>query len=320
MPSPTDQTTVIVGAGPAGLAAALGLARYRHPVTVVDSPRAPRNGASTGVHGHVGMDGVTPAEFRARAWRELSRYATVERLEADVEQVLTTGDGGFRVVLGGAAAVGGATAESVEARTVLLATGVVDEHPAGVDGFSECWGRSVIHCPFCLGEENAGGRWATVADNAQLAGLSAVAFRAWSKDTVAICEESMPGLDTARATARSMGGDVVTGTIRRLHHVQGALKAVEFDDGRTLERETLVWTPRQRQQPVVRRATDELGLTVDDAGFVGVDDSRCTSVPGLYAAGDLADRWKQSITAATAAGAAAADAMHMAALLGAVRH
>ncbi|RNL73112.1 NAD(P)/FAD-dependent oxidoreductase [Streptomyces sp. I6] len=307
-----DHTTVVVGAGPAGLTAALGLARYRHPVTVVDGPRPARNSASTGIHGHVGMDGATPAEFRARAWRELSRYPAVQRLEAEAGSVRPAAAGGFRVALGGGAAV--------EARTVLLATGVVDVHPEDVDGFAACWGRTVIHCPFCLGEENAGRRWATVAGSAELAGLSAVAFRAWSEDTIAICPPSMPGLETARAAARCSGGDVVTGTVRRLHHREGALYAVELDDGRLLERETLVWTPRQRQQPVVQRAVDELKLTVDDAGFVDVDAAQCTSVPGLYAAGDLTTRWKQSVTAAAAAGAAAADAIHMAALLGAAHH
>ncbi|GAA3214917.1 hypothetical protein GCM10020256_16090 [Streptomyces thermocoprophilus] len=132
MSSHADHTTVIVGAGPAGLTAALGLARYRHPVIVVDSPRAPRNSASAGVHGHIGMDGVTPAEFRDRAWRELCRYTTVERLEDDADSVSPAPSGGFRVALGGG--------ETVEARTVLLATGVVDVHPADVDGFAECWG------------------------------------------------------------------------------------------------------------------------------------------------------------------------------------
>ncbi|RPK57837.1 soluble pyridine nucleotide transhydrogenase [Streptomyces sp. ADI96-02] len=311
MPSHPDHATVVVGAGPAGLAAALGLARYRHPVTVVDSARPPRNGVSAGVHGHLGTDGATPAEFRARAWRELARYPTVERLEGDAENVCATGSGGFRVALDGG--------RSIEAGTVLLATGVIDVFPAEVDGFAACWGRSVIHCPYCLGEENAGRRWATVTDSPQLAALSAVAFRAWSEDAIAVCPESMPGLEDARSTARGAGGDVVTGTVRRLHHRQGSLYAVELADGSMLERQTLVWTPRQRQQPFVERVVDELKLTVDDAGFVGVDASRCTNVPGLYAAGDLADRWKQSVTASAAAGAEAADAIHMAALLNAAR-
>lgn len=310
MSSINDQATVIVGAGPAGLTAALVLARYRHRVVVVDSPRAPRNDASQGVHGHIGLDGVPPAEIRARAWRELSRYPTVQLREADVDAVRAADDGGFRVELDGG--------EAVEAATAVLATGVVDVHPTHVEGFAECWGRTVIHCPFCHGEENAGRRWATVSDSADLAALSAVAFRPWSHDTIAICDASTPGVDEARTAARSRGGDVVAGTVRRLHHRQGSLYAVELADGRILERETLVWTPPQRQQPLVTRAVDELKLTVDDGGFLSVDEARCTNVPGLYAAGDVSARWKQSFTASAAAGATAADAIHAAAVLGAV--
>ncbi len=306
MSSNTDNETVIVGAGPAGLTAALALARYRQRVVVVDSHNAPRNSVSGGVHGHVGMDGASPAEFRSRAWQELSRYATVELLGADVESVRTTGSGRFRVGLD--------NGDAIEASTVLLATGVVDLYPTHVDGFSACWGHTVIHCPFCLGEQNADRRWGVVTDNAEIAALSAVAFRAWSTDTIAICSESMPGIDGARTAAHSMGGDVIAGTIRRLHHRQESLYAVEFDDGRILERETLVWTPPQRQQPVVERAIDELNLTVHDEGFVSVDDFQCTNVPGLYAAGDLTSRWKQSITASAAAGATAADAIHASAI------
>lgn len=310
MSSNTDSETVIVGAGPAGLTAALVLARYRHRVVVVDSRHAPRNSASGGVHGHIGMDGAAPAEIRSRAWQELSRYATVELLEADVESVRTTDSGRFRLGLD--------NGDTIEASTVLLATGVIDIYPTQVDGFSACWGHTVIHCPFCLGEQNADRRWGIVTDNAELATLSAVAFRAWSTDAIAICGESMPGIDSARTAARSMGGDVIAGTIRHLHHRRESLYAVEFDDGRILERETLVWTPPQRQQPVVERTIDELNLTVDE-GFVTVDDTQCTNVPGLYAAGDLTSRWKQSFTASAAAGATAADAIHASAILRAVR-
>ena len=99
MSSNTDNETVIVGAGPAGLTAALVLARYRPRVVVVDSPHAPRTSASGGVHGHIGLDGAAPAEMRSRGWKELSRYATVELLEADVESVRTAGSGRFGVGL-----------------------------------------------------------------------------------------------------------------------------------------------------------------------------------------------------------------------------
>jgi thioredoxin reductase len=298
--------TVIVGAGPAGLTAALALARYRQQITVVDSPQAPRNAASTGVHGHIGMDGVLPADLRSRAWKELSQYASVDLLQAHVDGVRITEDGRFHVGLG--------NDNTLEASTVLLATGVVDIYPENVEGFSACWGRSVIHCPFCAGEENADRRWGHVTDNAQLAAMSAVALGAWSKDTVVICPESMPGIDDVRAAAQSRGSDVISGTIRRLHHRDGSLYAVEFDDGRILERDTLVWTPQQQQQPFITSVIDELELTVDDSGFLVVNDQQLTNVAGLYAAGDVASRWKQSFTSAVAAGATAAEAIHASAI------
>nr|AGS49560.1 thioredoxin reductase [uncultured bacterium esnapd9] len=302
MSSNSGNQTVIVGAGPAGLTAALTLARYRHPVVLVDSHKTPRNGAARGVHGHIGLDGVAPTEIRARAWKELSQYATVELVEAGVASVRAADDDRFQVGLD--------NGDTIDATTMLLATGVVDVHPANVEGFSACWGRTVIHCPLCLGEENAGRTWGHVTDNAQIAGLSAAALKAWSDDVIIICPESMPGIDETRATAHGLGCDVITGTIRSLHHNDGSLHAVEFDDGRVIERGTLVWTPQQKQVPFVSKAIDELKLNADDAGFLAVDDRQRTNVPGVFAAGDLASRWNQSFTLATSTGLTAAETIH----------
>lgn len=302
MSSNSGDQTVIVGAGPAGLTAALTLARYRHPTVLVDSYMTPRNGVASGVHGHIGLDGAAPTEIRARAWRELAGYAAVELIKTSAESVRTSDGDRFQVGLG--------NGEVIDATTVLLATGVADVHPAGVEGFSPCWGRTVIHCPLCLGEENAGRTWGHVTDNAQIAGLSAAALKAWTDDVVIICPETMPGLDETRATARSLDCEVITGTIRRLHHDDGSLRAVEFDDGRVIARETLVWTPQQEQVPVVRKAIDELGLNADDAGFLAVDDRQRTNVPGVFAAGDLASRWNQSFTLATSMGMTGAETIH----------
>ncbi|MGW2037825.1 NAD(P)/FAD-dependent oxidoreductase [Streptomyces virginiae] len=296
--------TVIVGGGPAGLTAALALTRYRHRTLVAQSPDRPRNHASRGVHGMIGLEGATPAEVRARAWAELDAYGLAERRDAAAEDVTRAEGGGFHVALDD-----GTTAW---ARTVLLATGVVDVHPAGVEGFAECWGRTVIHCPFCVGWENADRTWALVADDPDYAATAARAFSAWSADVIAIAP---PGMDRAAETRRDLqaaGSDLVEGEIVRLHHREGELHTVELADGTLLARRTLLWSPRQQQVPLVDRLTTALGLALDEDGFVIVGPDRQTTVPGLYAAGDLTTQWEQGAMSAAGAGAAAADAIHFA--------
>ncbi|MEU8685795.1 NAD(P)/FAD-dependent oxidoreductase [Streptomyces sp. NPDC048611] len=303
--APTAQyDTVIVGGGPAGLTAALALTRYRHRTLVVESPAPPRNAASRGVHGMIGLEGATPAEVRARAWAELDGYGLAECRAATVEDLTRADDGGFRAVMSD-----GTTAWS---RTVLLATGVTDVLPEGVEGFAACWGRSVIHCPFCVGWENAERTWGLIAEDPDHAALAADAFRAWSADVIAVAP---PGMDRAaeiRARLRGAGSDLVEGDITRLHHREGDLYAVEFADGTRLARQTLLWSPPQRQVPLVTRLVERFGLALDDDGFVRVGPDKRTSVPGLYAAGDLTTAWEQGAMSAAGAGAAAADALHFA--------
>ncbi|MEU6299540.1 hypothetical protein [Streptomyces erythrochromogenes] len=166
------------------------------------------------------------------------------------QDVARAGAGGFHV-----APDDGTTAW---ARTVLLATGVIDVHPVGVEGFAECWGRTVIHCPFCVGWENADRTWALVADDpdhAATAATAAGAFDAWSADVIAI---TPPGMDRAaetRRVLRAAGSDLVEGEIARLQHRDGDLHAVELADGTLIGRRTLLWSLPQHQVPLVTRLT-----------------------------------------------------------------
>ncbi|MFE6834985.1 NAD(P)/FAD-dependent oxidoreductase [Streptomyces sp. NPDC057705] len=296
--------TVIVGGGPAGLTAALALTRYRHRTLVVESPAPPRNQASRGVHGMIGLEGATPAEVRARAWTELDAYGLAEHRAAAAEEVARAQGGGFRISLDDGTTAG--------ARTVLLATGVVDVHPTGVEGFAECWGRTVIHCPFCVGWENADRTWALVADAPGYAATAAAAFSAWSADVIAIAPPGMERAAETRQALRTAGSDLVEGEIVRLHHRDGDLHTVEMADGTLLKRQTLLWSPPQQQVPLVTRLTITLGLAHDEDGFLTVGPDKQTSVPGLYAAGDLTTQWEQGAMSAAGAGAAAADAIHFA--------
>ncbi|MGK5630841.1 NAD(P)/FAD-dependent oxidoreductase [Streptomyces sp. URMC 123] len=302
---PTPYDTVIVGGGPAGLTAALALTRYRQRTLVVESPAPPRNDASLGTHGVIGLEGASPAEVRARAWQELDGYGLADRRDATVEDVVALPDGGFEVRLDDGSAASG--------RAVLLATGVRDVHPEHVAGFAECYGRTVIHCPFCVGWENTGRTWGLVTRRPAYAALAATAFRAWSDDVIAIAPPGMERAEETRAALRRQGSDLVLADITRLHHEKGELHAVECADGTRIPRQTLLWDLPQEQVPLVTRLHRTLGLALDDAGYVAVDKGRATSVRGLYAAGDLTSRWEQGAAVAAAAGAVAADTIHFAA-------
>src|SRR5437764_5696423 len=127
---------IIVGAGPAGLSAALVLGRARWRVLVLDND-APRNYATHEMHGVLGHDGLDPADLRARGRAELARYG-VDVVTAEVEhaELLT---GGVCVASARGADVG---------RTGLLASGMLDEVP-DIPGFADVWGTGEHNSPYC---------------------------------------------------------------------------------------------------------------------------------------------------------------------------
>ncbi|MFC4061575.1 NAD(P)/FAD-dependent oxidoreductase [Planomonospora corallina] len=278
----------IVGGGPAGLTAAMTLSRSVRRVAVLESPADPRNACSHGVHGIVGLDGVSPAEYRGRAWDDLARYGMAELRETDVADLVPAPDGGFEVVTedGG----------PLWARRVLLATGMTDVIPE-LDGFEECWGRTIIHCPFCSGWENRERTWGVVTAEEEFARRAPGAFSAWSDDVVVFTDGAALGED--------LGVEVVTGRIRALCHTGGDLHAVELEDGAVVERRTLLWQLDQRPVPLVAHLARERGLTLREDCYVKTDGSCRTSVPGLYAAGDIITETQGAVESAAAGSAAA---------------
>ena len=171
---------IIVGAGPAGLNAALVLGRARRRVLVLDSAR-PRNYATHEMHGVLGHDGLDPADLRARGRTELGRYG-VEVVTAEVQEAEAL-DGTVRVTSSRGAEL---------TRTVLLATGMLDEVP-DILGFADVWGTSAHTCPYCDGFEHRDERLAILAAGARGAHL-AILLRQWSDD-VLLLSNGPHGLD-----------------------------------------------------------------------------------------------------------------------------
>jgi thioredoxin reductase len=285
--------TVIVGGGPGGLSAALALGRARKRVLLCDSgPR--RNAAAEHIHNFITRDGTPPEEFRRIGRQQLATYPNVETRDVRVESISGT-RGAFQVRL---------TSGNVEARRILLCTGMVDEM-LPIEGFREFWGRGIFQCPYCHGWEIQDRRWGYLgkaADAAHFLPFSLMA-RAWTRDLVVFSGDTFEVPSEARVTLDAAGIRLVTARVVRLLGQDQRLEAVELADGTQVACEVLFTHPPQQQVELVL----QLGLALGDDGFVQVDAmKRETSVPGIYAAGDLTTRMQGAIHAAASASQAAA--------------
>lgn len=284
---------VIVGGGPGGLSAALALGRGRKRVLLCDSGSR-RNAAAEHIHNFVTRDGTPPDEFRRIGREQLTTYSNVEARNVRVESI-SGARGAFHVAL---------ASGSVEARRVLLCTGMIDE-VLPIDGFSELWGSAIFQCPYCHGWEVQDRTWgylARAADASHLLPFSLL-LRGWARDVICFTSGAFDVPGEARVTLEAAGIRLETEKVARLVARGQALDAVELSNGTRVRCDVLFTHPPQRQVELVRA----LGLALDGDGYVQVDAmKRETSVPGIYAAGDLTTRMQAAITAAASGTQAAA--------------
>jgi thioredoxin reductase len=276
---------VIVGGGPSGLSAALALGRARRRVLLCDGgPR--RNAAAEHIHNFVTRDGTPPDEFRQIGRRQLSRYPNVEARDVRVASI-SGARGAFRVDL---------ESETALARRVLLCTGMIDE-VLPIDGFRELWGRAIFQCPYCHGWEVQDRRWGYLALAASSSHLLPFALQArgWTRDLVVFTGGTFDVPEDGRVRLQTAGIRLETAPVARLVARDHRLEAVELSNGTTVPCEVLFAHPPQRQVELVRA----LGVALDDEGYVRVDPmKRETSVPGIYASGDLTTRMQGAVLAA----------------------
>ena len=270
---------VVAGGGAAGLSAALVLGRARRRVAVVDAG-SPRNAPAAHMQGFLSRDGMAPAELLAAGRSEVASYG-VELLEDHVADI----EPGFAVRLG--------RGRVLNARRVLIATGLNDALP-DIPGVSERWGRDLLPCPYCHGWEVRDQPIGVLGTN-PAAVEHALLIRQWSDD-IAFFTHTYPLTADERATLDARAVGVIDGLVARLSIVEDRLDAVQLTDGRAFPRAAVFIRPafhRHKDDPV-----DSLGCELDDSGFIQVDRTGRTSVPGVWAAGNVANPRAQVITAA----------------------
>jgi thioredoxin reductase len=281
---------VVVGGGPAGLAAALWLGRYRRSVVVVDSQDY-RSAAVEHSHGYLGRDPQTPVQLLARGREELLAYPTASVQPSAVTAVRRRDDGLFDVSLSDG---------SLLAHRVVLATGVKDVFP-DVTGFDEHYGASVFHCPACDGYEARDRDVVAIGWDAHLVGFASTLLN-WARSVTVVTDgHRFEGDQACRQALVDNGIELIERDAVEFVGSRHALESVLLRDGRCLPASLVFFS--LAHLPQVALATS-LGCTLDDDGYVVVDRQGRTSVDGVYAAGDITPGL-QLVQVAAASGAVA---------------
>jgi thioredoxin reductase len=292
---------LIAGGGPAGLSAALLLGRSRRATLVCDGGE-PRNAAAPESHSFLTRDGTPPLELRRIAREQLAHYPSIEFAATEVVAAVAA-DGRFEATLG--------DGRQVAARKVVLATGVRDELPA-IDGVAKLWGTDVFHCPYCHGWEVRDRPLAVLPNSPdpEILWHMVTLIRNWSRDVVLLTHGQALLAAEDRKRLATMEVALREEPIARLEHEEGRLTRIVFVDGSTLPRGAVFLRPVQR--PRAELAVS-LGCELsDDAppGLIRVDSTWLTTVPGVYAAGDVATPMQQVAMAVSSGAAAGAMANH----------
>jgi thioredoxin reductase (NADPH) len=290
---------IIVGGSFAGHAAALMLGRARRDVLLLDAG-APRNRFAETSHGFLGQDGQAPGEIMRIARGQLAAYGTVEQRAGLAVRAVAEG-AGFRLVM--------EDGREEVARRLVLATGQRDVLP-DLPGLADRWGKSVLHCPYCHGYELNQGPIGVLAAG-EMSMHHALMLPDWGPTTLFLQGAFVPNAEQQAAlAARGVAVEPVP-----VMALEGDGASVRLADGRLVALAGLFIAARTE---LASDLAMQLGCAMAEGplgDFVVTDERKATTVPGVFAAGDLAAAMANA-TLAAAAGMMAGVGAHQSLLAG----
>lgn len=297
-----DVDVVIIGAGPAGLSAALNLVRAKRSVLMLDANR-PRNAATLRSHGFLTRDGISPLDLRRLGREEVERYPEAGFVQATVTSVEQRA-GGWTVHANG-------RRETVAARsrTVVIACGLRESFPA-VPSLRAYYGTSVHSCVECDAYEKADGALALIGESDDLF-ERALHIAAWTTDLIVFTNGIGRLTEGERGRLAELGVDVCDEPIADLEGDRSGLTGVRLQTGRVIAREGGFVRPSwSAELAFLGEATLEQLQRTPDEGLIEVDRAGRTGIPGLYAVGDVTPPGPEQLIVAAGHGAITAAAVH----------
>ncbi|TLV02761.1 NAD(P)/FAD-dependent oxidoreductase [Dyadobacter luticola] len=285
---------IIVGGSYAGLSAALALGRALRNVFIIDSGD-PCNKQTPHSHNFLTRDGETPAAIAEAALKQVLAYPTVTILKDKVTQVTGTNND-FTVET--------ESGNRAKAQKILFATGVRDIMPP-IPGFAECWGISVIHCPYCHGYEYRGQKTGILANGETVLEMGKL-IRHWTEDVTIFTNGAATFDQDTRENSLAMNIVINEHEIQSIRHDRGYLSQLNFTNNTSEQLTALYARPAFVQHCTIPL---ELGCEINEKGHLKVDEMQKTNIPGIYAAGDNTIMFR-GISMVTAAGTKAGAMMN----------
>lgn len=262
---------IVIGGSYAGLSSAMALGRSLRNVLIIDNGK-PCNIQTPYSHNFLTQDGKTPHEISTLAKNQVEKYETVKFYNGLATSGVKT-ENGFEITT--------KTGDKFTANKLIFATGIKDTMP-DIKGFSECWGISVIHCPYCHGYEFRKKATGIFADGARGFHLASLVNNL--SDNVTLLTNSKADFnDEQIGKLKKHNIEIIETTIAEVEHKNGNIKQVIFSDGTKKSFDALYASLPFTQHSDIPVS---LGCELNEQGYIKVDFMQKTSVPNIYACGD----------------------------------
>lgn len=262
---------IIVGGSYSGLAAAMSFGRALKKVLIIDGGK-PCNRQTPYSHNFLTQDGKTPTEISIIAKQQVALYDTVQFFKGQALQGTKT-ENGFEIEVD--------SGEIFSTNKLIFATGIIDDMPA-IKGFSECWGISVLHCPYCHGYEVSNQKTGILANGENAYELAKLIVN-WTKDLTIFTNgiASLTGEQKSKLEKHQI--KIIENEIKSLNHQNGFIQNIVFKDGTTHNLKAIYSRNSFTQNSNIPAL---LGCELTNEGYIKIDAFQETTVEGIYACGD----------------------------------
>lgn len=262
---------IVIGGSYSGLSAALALGRFNRNILILDQD-LPANRFSENTQNFLTQDGSDRKELVFTTKKQILEYPGINHINDFAISGERTEDGFLITTEKG---------DLFTSKKLIFATGVQDIFPE-IQGFKECWGTSVIHCPYCHGYELRNLK-TVIFGSSEFAFNTATLIHTLTSDLTIVTKSLSDFTDVQLENLRHYNIRVLENSVTEIQHYQGRIKKIKLKNKNELEAQVLYTSLPFSQSSKI---PEQLGCKISDDGLISINHEHQTTISGVYACGD----------------------------------